>query len=109
MLTLAQAYSYSPFPDELTPAERARVVGAECALWGEHIPDRQTLDYVTYPRMSAFAEAMWGTRESYEKFLTRLRRHVGRLAAAGYVYRPLDDSSVAVAAGSRASLQDRRS
>ncbi len=89
--TLADIYAFRPVPDELTNAEAARVIGAAAHLWTEHIDDVRLLDYMAFPRLAAFAEAVWSTgpRDS-TNFLHRLREHEHRLDALGVEYRPAD-------------------
>jgi hexosaminidase len=45
------------------------------------------VDYMTYPRLCAFAEVVWGTREP-SSFPARLASHLDRLAARGVNFRP---------------------
>jgi hexosaminidase len=87
-LTLADAAAFAPVPDDWTEAERAGVVGAQFNLWSEYIPDARHLDYMMFPRASAFAEVAWTGRPA-EGIESRLAPHLGRLAAAGCEYRPL--------------------
>jgi hexosaminidase len=87
-LTLADAAAFAPVPDDWTAAERTRVVGAQFNLWSEYIPDARHLDYLTFPRASAFAEVAWTGRPA-EGIEPRLGPHLDRLAAAGCGYRPL--------------------
>jgi hexosaminidase len=60
-------------------------------LWSEYIPDPRVHDYQAWPRLAAFSETVWSTRErDFAEFLPRLRRHLERLDALGVEYRPLD-------------------
>ena len=82
------------------PENAARhLIGTQFQLWTEYIPDARALDYMAFPRASAFAEVAWhdapaawtdqaGTGRP--PLRDRLAAHLGRLAAAGIEYRPLD-------------------
>ena len=87
-ITLADAAAFAPVPDDWTEAERARVIGAQFNLWTEYIPNARHLDYMMFPRASAFAEVAWTGRPAVG-IEARLETHLGRLAAAGAEFRPL--------------------
>jgi hexosaminidase len=90
-LPLEKAYSYQPIPAELSAEEAAHVLGAQFQLWSEYIPTPERMDYMAFPRGSAFAEVAWrGGPVSYAGFLDRLRVHLRRLDGLGVGYRPLD-------------------
>ncbi|WP_214410390.1 beta-N-acetylhexosaminidase [Sphaerisporangium fuscum] len=88
VLPLAGVYAFEPVPDGLTEAEAAHVIGATCCLWTELIDSARRLDYMAFPRLCAFAEAVWrrGGRDLAE-FRGRLGAHLRRLDAAGVEYR----------------------
>ncbi|MCM4079091.1 beta-N-acetylhexosaminidase [Paractinoplanes hotanensis] len=88
-LTLADVYAFSAVPEGLSPAERELVLGGQANVWTEHMETARQVDYMTYPRLSAFAEAVWDPPgRSYESFETRLPAHLERLDALGVNYRP---------------------
>ncbi len=89
-LTLADVYAFTPVPEGLTEAERELVLGGQANVWTEHMESARRVDYMTYPRLSAFAEAVWDAPgRSYESFAARLPEHLARLDALGVNYRPL--------------------
>ncbi|GAA2758325.1 family 20 glycosylhydrolase [Actinopolymorpha rutila] len=90
--TLESVYAYEPVPAELTGPEAKHVLGAQFQLWGEFQPNGASVEYMTFPRACAFAEAVWRERRtrSYEEFRDRLVAHLPRLDALGVNYRPLD-------------------
>lgn len=93
-LDLRTVYGYEPVPVELTAAEAARVLGAQCHMWTEFVVSHRQLQQMVFPRLCAFSEAVWAEhREPFADFEERLRVHVERL-------RILD---VAVFEGRRAS------
>lgn len=90
-LTLADVYTAEPVPAEMTEAEATHVLGAQVNLWSEHLDSARRVDYMAFPRVSAFAEKVWTQGErSYSEFLSRLHDHLVRLDSLGVEYRPLD-------------------
>ncbi|MER6509476.1 beta-N-acetylhexosaminidase [Nonomuraea sp. NPDC001636] len=88
VISLRDVHGFEPVPPELTEAEAARVLGAQANLWTEHIDSPRGLDYMAFPRLSAFAEVVWSPAGGgFDDFLARLRHHEGRLAALGVEYR----------------------
>jgi hexosaminidase len=57
-------YLADPMPpaSELSPAEGKLILGAETAMWGEHI-DARTIDSRIWPRTAAIAERFWSPEE----------------------------------------------
>ncbi|GAA4075296.1 beta-N-acetylhexosaminidase [Nonomuraea soli] len=84
--SLRSIYAFDPVPPGL--AERDRILGAQAALWTEHIDSPRLLDYMAFPRLAAFAEAMWSEERDFDDFLVRLAVHEKRLDALGVEYRP---------------------
>jgi hexosaminidase len=50
-------------------------MGIQANLWTEVIQNNKRLDFMTYPRISALAEAAWTRNEikNYDNFLVRLK------------------------------------
>ncbi|SKA17492.1 hexosaminidase [Marinactinospora thermotolerans DSM 45154] len=91
VLTLADVYASEPVPTELTEEEARHVLGAQVNVWTEHMDSPRRVDYMVFPRLSAFAETVWSSGErDYAEFLPRLTDHLRRLDAIGVEYRPLD-------------------
>ncbi|MFI6509378.1 beta-N-acetylhexosaminidase [Streptosporangium sp. NPDC050855] len=88
-ITVADVAAYRPAPEEWTPAERERVLGAQFQLWSERLPDARAVDYRAWPRGCALAEVAWSGGAG-DGFDSRLRAHLGRLDALGVEYRPQD-------------------
>lgn len=57
-------YTVDPVPqfDELTPVQRALILGGEACMWAEFISD-ETADSRIWPRLGAVAERLWSPRE----------------------------------------------
>jgi hexosaminidase len=88
--TWEKVYSYNVIPDALGPLQRKQILGAQAQLWTEYIPTQDRMDYMAFPRLSAFAEVVWGTKEELDSFRPRLVTHLERLRSAGVNFRPLD-------------------
>ena len=89
-LPLEQAYAFEPLaglPEQL----HHRVLGTQCQLWREYVPDTRRVDYMLFPRACAHAEVAWSAPKSrsYPDFLERLGPHLDRLSAMGVEFRPL--------------------
>lgn len=79
-------YGFDPIPPNCTAEEEARILGAECNMWTELVPDEKTLDSKVFPRLIAASEAFWGTNTDYDSFLTRLDAHYSYLDKKGVLY-----------------------
>ncbi|MGA2295543.1 MAG: beta-N-acetylhexosaminidase [Acidimicrobiales bacterium] len=93
--TLEEVYLHDPVPAAVPAAERRRVLGAQCQLWTEHVITPSQAEYLYFPRLCAFAETVWTIKSperpgTYQEFEGRLARHLGRLAALGVNFRPLE-------------------
>ncbi|MET8149591.1 beta-N-acetylhexosaminidase [Actinoplanes sp. NPDC049668] len=89
LLTVADVYAFEPVPAGLTAAEQRRIIGAQANVWTEHMESPRRVDYQTYPRLCAFAEATWcPAGRDLADFHARLGSHLRRLDALGVNYRP---------------------
>ncbi|WP_407318527.1 beta-N-acetylhexosaminidase [Isoptericola halotolerans] len=103
--TTADVYGFEPLPAAALAArpgvpddERpGRLLGAQAQVWTEHLDSARRVDYAAFPRLTAFAEAVWTTDPAPRApggpasaaFLDRLHgAHLPRLAAAGVEFRP---------------------
>lgn len=86
--TVEDLLAFEPVPPELTEAQARHVLGAQCNVWTEYMDSARVIDYQVFPRLAAFAEAVWssGPRDPVE-FLARLDAHLPRLGAVGVEYR----------------------
>ncbi|MGV9772187.1 beta-N-acetylhexosaminidase [Streptosporangium sp. NPDC003464] len=88
-LSVQDVHAFDPEPEGLSPAERSRVIGAQCNVWTEHMDSPRAVDYKVFPRLCAFAETVWSAeRAPYPDFARRLETHTARLDALGVEYRP---------------------
>lgn len=88
--SLRRVHAFDPAPPDLGPAERDRVIGAQCQLWTEYVTTPQRAEYQYFPRLCAFAEVAWSSAAAdYGEFEERLTSHLRWLDALGVNYRPL--------------------
>jgi hexosaminidase len=88
--TWEKVYCFDVVPDGIDPTAAHHVRGAQVQLWTEYIDSVPRLDYMAFPRLSAFSEVAWGTSGDLGGFRKRLVDHLARLDAMGVTYRPLD-------------------
>jgi hexosaminidase len=89
-LTLEKVYGFYPMPDDFPADLQKHILGGECALWTEHVLDRDRIDYLIFPRILAISEGMWNgkSRQSYPDFNQRVQREYIRLQKMGVKYGP---------------------
>ncbi|MEO7125883.1 MAG: beta-N-acetylhexosaminidase [Nakamurella sp.] len=87
-LTVEDVYAFEPVPAELTEEQAKHVLGGQANIWTEYMDNPRTVDFFTFPRLSAIAEVLWtrGDR-SYAELEPRLAEHLKRLDAVGVEYR----------------------
>ena len=85
---LSNIYHFVPIPRGFDPAEARLVLGAQACLWSEQLPSEKRADYMSMPRMTALAEALWtADTGEYEHYEQRLAAQFPRLDALGVNYR----------------------
>ncbi len=91
LLTLPTVYGYDPIPAALPESQKRFVLGTQCQLWTEYMPDARQVEYQAFPRLSAFSEVAWTEKKNKNLagFLERLPQHLARLDALDVNYRPL--------------------
>lgn len=89
LTTVEQAYAFEPL-DGLDETSATRVLGTQCQLWTEYVPDLRRAEYLLWPRACAHAEVAWSNPEgrSFAEFSDRLDAHNARLDALGINHRP---------------------
>ena len=84
------------FPPDTLPGFKeftSGVLGIQANVWTEIIPNGKRLDFMTYPRLCALAEAAWtnGEDKDYQNFLIRLKPLLNFLKSQNiYYYNPFD-------------------
>ncbi len=81
-LSLEKVYSYEPYADDITEAEKPYILGVQGNLWTEYIATPEKAEYMLFPRALAIAETGWSKEgeKDYEEFLKRVQAHFGKLA-----------------------------
>jgi hexosaminidase len=82
-IDLERVYGFDPIPPGLTEEQQKLILGGECNLWSEHIPDEATLDAQTFPRLLAMAEVLWSypSNRNFNEFQSRVEQHYPILEA----------------------------
>lgn len=95
---------YFDYPDFMTPMRkcyayesifepdnsRGNLLGIECALWTEFVPNAEVLNTRLFPRILAFAESAWSQKEAkdYPALLENVKNLKGLLKDAGVELTP---------------------
>ncbi|WP_143306332.1 beta-N-acetylhexosaminidase [Chitinophaga vietnamensis] len=58
-ISLEKAYSFDPIPDGLEKKYHQQILGSGCQMWGEWIPNEETMNHQVFPRLAAYAEDGW--------------------------------------------------
>lgn len=79
------------FPDpllHLAKGYESQLMGLQCCMWTERIADPHRLDFMTFPRLFAVAEAAWTpvNQKNYGRFLKRLMEWLPLLQQLGISY-----------------------
>ncbi len=75
-ISLEKIYNFNPIPKELESQYHDFIIGGECNIWTEQVPDEKTLDQKVFPRMLGMAEALWSdTSKNYADFNRRVQSH----------------------------------
>ena len=72
-LPLSKVYQYEPIPAELTQEEGKHVLGAQANVWTEYMPTEKSVEYMVFPRLSAMADVLWGSKSNRNWDLFRKR------------------------------------
>jgi len=77
---LSKVYSYEPIPSELTKEESKHILGAQANVWTEYMPTSESVEYMAFPRLSAMAEVVWGSKENrnWDSFRKRMSAEFDR-------------------------------
>lgn len=91
--TVDDVYAFDPEPAPVRDVlgGPGRLLGAQAAVWTEHLDSGRRVDFAAFPRLAAFAEVVWTApeRRDAQDFRRRLAdHHTPRLAARGVEQRP---------------------
>ncbi len=89
LISLEKAYAYEPVPKQVAKADEKLILGAQAQLWTEYVATPEHAEYMMYPRLLAFAEAVWSPPavRNYGDFQRRLPYQLGRLDKQDVRYR----------------------
>jgi len=87
-LPLSKVYEFNPIPEGLSAEVAKHILGGQANLWTEYIPDLKHAEYMTFPRVSAIAEALWSPKEvrSWISFSQRIQLFMKRYEQMGINY-----------------------
>lgn len=75
---------------------KSQILGFQANLWTEVVSTEQRMDFMTYPRISALAEAAWGNNRDYDAYLNRLKLQFPLYEQSNiYYFNPFDPSEQA--------------
>ena len=87
-IDLEKVYNFDPIPKELATDKQHFIIGGECNLWSEHVPDEANLDSKVFPRLLAMSEVLWSypKERNYTEFYNRVQYHYPILKNKGVNY-----------------------
>ncbi len=86
-LRLKKTYQFEPIPEGV---DASLIKGGQANLWTEQVYNTRHLQYMTWPRAFAIAEALWSPKEkrNWGDFSKRVESHFRRLDMAEVKYAP---------------------
>ncbi|MCY3719550.1 MAG: beta-N-acetylhexosaminidase [Anaerolineaceae bacterium] len=86
-LPLERAHEFDPLAG-IAPDHHPHVLGGQGNVWTEFMPTADQVEYMTWPRAAALAEALWTapSARDFADFQRRLRGHLPRLRRLGVNY-----------------------
>ncbi len=90
-LPLEQIYNFEPVAPELSAAEAQHILGGQAQLWTEFMPHPREVEYMSWPRLCALAEAVWSPRgpRDFAGFVERMKPDIERFKILDVHYRPV--------------------
>lgn len=84
---LRDSYAFEPVP---AGVDAKLVKGGQANLWSEQLFNYRHLQYMTYPRSFAIAEALWSEpkNRNWDNFVGRVESHMARFDVAQKKYAP---------------------
>lgn len=104
---LSKVYAFNPVPEVLDATAAKHILGGQANLWTEYITDFKHVEYMTFPRIAALAEALWTPKENrnWEDFLRRIQVLMRRYDEMGIHY---SKSAFAVKASTQFDVQKKQ-
>ncbi|SKB80547.1 hexosaminidase [Salegentibacter holothuriorum] len=93
-ISLERAYKFNPIPASLDEQYHDRIIGTGSQMWGEWIPTSGYMDYMTFPRIAAYAEVGWTQpkQKNFDRFLSSLPALLDAWKAEGIYFAPLEEA-----------------
>ncbi|GGW41379.1 beta-N-acetylhexosaminidase [Arenibacter certesii] len=93
-IPLNRAYNFNPIPNDLDAKYHNRIIGTGSQMWGEWIPTSGYMDFMTFPRIAAYAEAGWThpQQKDFDRFLNALPNLLEIWKNNGIYYAPLEEA-----------------
>lgn len=87
--TMQKVYNFDPIDDSLTVDEKKLVLGGQGCVWTEFIPLPKHVEYITFPRSAALAEALWSPKgkKNWQQFQQRIDEHTAYMDKHNIQYR----------------------
>lgn len=105
MLRLNKAYAFDPLPPGIDPS---LILGGQCNLWSEQLPNMRAAEYMLWPRALAVAESVWSPQDKkdWPAFVEKVEQHFDRLDWANTKYaRSMYDPIVHARKGTQGELE----
>lgn len=69
-----KVYEWNPLPADVTPEQRALVIGGQGALWTERVTTQDRVEWMLFPRICALAEVLWSREDqrNWDDFYQRI-------------------------------------
>jgi hexosaminidase len=83
--TLADIYAFDPIPRNMPAGIAVHVLGAEAALWTEHMRTEARVEHAAFPRLDALAEVLWSpaAARDWSRFVESVVHESDRQRALG--------------------------
>ena len=88
--TMGKLLGYNPVPDDITPEQKALILGVQANVWAEWIPSIERLQYMITPRILALSEIAWTEPSkipSLSEFYSLILPQIKRMDIMGINYR----------------------
>jgi hexosaminidase len=87
-IPLKKVYQFCPVPSELSAEAAKHILGGQANLWTEYVPNIKHVEYMTFPRIAAMAEALWSPKEirNWNDFSNRIQLFMKRYDQLGINY-----------------------
>lgn len=87
-LPLSKVYNFNPIAPEISAEGAKHILGGQANLWTEYVPNFKHVEYMTFPRIAALAEAVWSPKEvrNWDDFSRRIKLFMKRYDTMGINY-----------------------